>query len=109
MSMPGLGASHREPPRADPQAVRACLPVTLVAEFDGEWELVLDQAKLSKELAPIQQLLFKWQQIAAAELASPGIYERMYAKAEEITRTGRNATAASIDDMRAVIDRRLKR
>jgi hypothetical protein len=41
------------PAAADPQAIRACLTPTLVAEFEREWALVLDQVKLSMDLADL--------------------------------------------------------
>jgi hypothetical protein len=37
-------------PPADPQAIRACLTPSLVAQFDSEWELVLDEAKQAKDM-----------------------------------------------------------
>jgi hypothetical protein len=39
------------PPPADPIAIRACLSPRLVAKFDADWDVVLDQAKVSKDLA----------------------------------------------------------
>jgi hypothetical protein len=98
-----------EPPPADPQAIRACLTSTLVAEFDREWELVLDRAKQDKDLGPIQSLLTKWRHLAYTEMRDPGSYYRLLAKAEQITRTGHNPDAASIEDMRALVERRSAR
>jgi len=97
------------PPAADPQAIRACLTPTLVAEFDREWEFVLEQAKQEKDLTAIHSLLNKWRHLAYAELKDPGSHFRMLAKAEEIERTGTNPGAVSIEDMRALIERRLGR
>ncbi|MGH3938940.1 MAG: DUF6247 family protein [Pseudonocardiaceae bacterium] len=39
------------PPPPDPQAIRAGLTPGLAADFDSEWEIVLDRAKQSKDLA----------------------------------------------------------
>lgn len=80
----------REPvaPEADPQAIRACLSSALVAEFDSEWEMVLDHAKQSKSLAGVHDLLNKWRHTAYLEMRDPGAYYRLLAKAELIMRTG---------------------
>jgi hypothetical protein len=48
------------PPAATPQSIRACLTPLLLAEFDREWNFVLDEAKCDKDLEPIQPLLIKW-------------------------------------------------
>jgi hypothetical protein len=110
MASPDHVSDHvSEPPPADPQAIRACLTSTLVAEFDREWELVLERAKQDKDLAPIQSLLTKWRHLAYMEMRDPGSYYRLLAKAEQITRTGRNPDAASIEDMRALMERRMAR
>jgi Family of unknown function (DUF6247) len=47
------------PPPADPIAIRACLSPRLVAKFDADWDVVLDQAKVSKDLAGVHSLLHK--------------------------------------------------
>ena len=62
------------PPQPEPQAVRACLTPDVAAEFDAEWEIVLDKAKASKDLAPVHELLAKWRHFAYAELRDPGSY-----------------------------------
>ena len=91
----------------DARAVRAGLPVSLVGDFDREWDLVLDRAKRDKDLGPVLDLLSKWRHVAQAETAEPGSWQRLLVKAEEIQRSGINPDAASIEDLRAVIDRRL--
>lgn len=96
-------------PEADPIAIRACLSPRLVAEFDAEWDRVLEQAKASKDLAGVHQLLRKWRHVAYAEMRDPGSYFRLLAKAEQIVRTGENPNAGSFDDMQAVIQERLGR
>ena len=95
------------PPAADPQAIRACLTPTMVAEFDREWEFVLEQAKQEKDITAIHSLLNKWRHLAYAELKDPGSHFRMLAKAEQIERTGENPGAVPLEDMRALIERRL--
>jgi uncharacterized protein DUF6247 len=42
MASPAAVPDPRVPP-ADPQAIRACLTPTLAAEFDHEWNTVLDR------------------------------------------------------------------
>lgn len=77
-------------PPSDPQAIRACLAPTLAAEFDREWEIVLDRVKQSKDLADLHELLHKWRHTAYAETRDPGSYYRMLSKAEQILRAGSN-------------------
>jgi hypothetical protein len=97
------------PPPPDPQAIRACLPPVLAAEFDREWEIVLEHAKRSQELAGIHELLAKWRHTAYMEMRSPGSYSRMLAKADQIIRTGRNPDAAPFEDIQKLIQQRLAR
>jgi 3,4-dihydroxy-2-butanone 4-phosphate synthase len=97
------------PPAADPRAIRACLTPTLVSEFDREWEIVLERAKQEKDITAIHALLNKWRHLAFTELQEPGSYFRLLAKAEQIERAGHNPSAARIEDMRALIERRLGR
>lgn len=94
------------PPPADPQAIRACLPPTLVAEFDREWEIVLDRVKQSKDLADLHELLNKWRHTAYAEMRDPGSYHRMLSKAERILRAGGNPDAVPFEEMQALIRQR---
>jgi len=97
------------PPPPDPQAIRACLTPALAAEFDSEWEIVLERAKQSKDLAGVHDLLNKWRHTAYMEMRDPGSHYRMLAKAEQIMRTGRNPDAAPFEDMQALIRQRLGR
>ncbi|XVV04761.1 DUF6247 family protein [Actinosynnema sp. CA-248983] len=83
-------------------AIRACLTPTLVAEFDREWDLALDQA----EVSAMRDLLGKWRHIAHTELRAPGSYFRMLAKAEQIQRLGANPDAVSIEDVKALLRER---
>ena len=94
---------------ADPRALRAGLPHALVAEFDVEWGIVLEQAKHDMDLAPVRSLLTKWRHLAHAELRDPGSTQRLHEKAAEIERTGQNPDAVSMDEVRQLIDRRLAR
>jgi uncharacterized protein DUF6247 len=48
----------------------------VAAEFDREWEIVLDQAKRDQDLEPVHDLLAKWRHFAYAELKAPGTYFR---------------------------------
>ena len=72
VSLPaGVPHPPAAPPAADPQAIRACLTPTLVAEFDREWEIVLERAKQEKDITAIHSLLNKWRHLAYAELQNP--------------------------------------
>ncbi len=102
-----LSACEPQPPAADPVAIRACLSSALVAEFDREWEIVLERAKQSKDLAGVHDLLNKWRHTAYLEMRDPGSYYRMLAKAEQIMRTGRTPDAVPFEEMQALIRQRL--
>ncbi|MGH3587165.1 MAG: DUF6247 family protein [Pseudonocardia sp.] len=97
------------PPAAGPVAIRACLSPRLVAEFDAEWEVALEDAKVSKDLTGVHALLRKWRHLAYAELRDPGSHFRVLAKAERIFRTGENPDAVPAEDIRALISERLSR
>ena len=101
----------REPaPLADPVAIRACLTPDVAVEFDAEWEIVLDKAKQSKDLASVHDLLAKWRHVAYAELKDPGSYFRLLATAARTLATG-EAPAGSVsgDEVKALIRERLGR
>ena len=102
-----LPAVNPGPPDADPVAIRACLSQRLVVEFDAAWDVTLEQAKASKNLAGVHKLLQKWRHLAYSELRDPGSYFRLQAEAEQIMRTGENPTAGSFEDMQALIRERL--
>lgn len=89
--------------------VRTCLSPALVAEFDAEGDLTLDEAKRDKDLTPIHELLNKWQHLAYAELKEPGVHNRLMAKAEQILRSGPHPGGVPIEEVRARLARRLGR
>lgn len=107
MASPAGSLPDPAPSPLDPQAIRACLSPALAAEFDREWDFVLERARRSQELAGVHDLLAKWRHIAHLELRDPGSYSRLLAKADLIARTGRNPDATSFEDMQASIQRRL--
>jgi hypothetical protein len=109
MASPAAPLPDPAPPSPDPQAIRACLTSALAAEFDSEWEIVLERAKQSKDLAGVHDLLDKWRHTAYLEMRDPGSYYRMLGKAEQIMRTGRNPDAVPFEDMQALIRQRLIR
>ncbi len=59
------------------------------AEFDREWEIVLDRVTQARDLADLHELLNKWRHTAYMELRDPGSYDRMLSRAERIMRTPR--------------------
>jgi hypothetical protein len=95
------------PPEADPAAIRACLPPDVAAVFDAEWEFTLEQAKQSKDLAGVRELLGHWRHFAYQELRDPGSYFRVLAVAAH-AHTTRLAPAGSVsaEEMRARIEAR---
>ncbi|SNR27934.1 hypothetical protein SAMN06265360_101142 [Haloechinothrix alba] len=97
---------HPSPPAADPASIRECLTPTLAAEFDHEWQIVLDRVKESQDLTDLHALLNKWQHTAFLELREPGAYHRVLAKAEEVIRTGHNPRAVQFEDLRDAIQQR---
>jgi hypothetical protein len=97
------------PPPPDPQAIRACLSPVLAAAFDSEWEIVLERAKRSQELAGVHELLAKWRHTAYMEMRDPGSYQRILAKAEQITRTGNNSDAVPFESIQTLLQQRLGR
>lgn len=98
------------PPQADPVAIRACLTPDVAAEFDTEWDIVLDEAKQSKDLAPVHALLAKWRHFAYAELRDPGSYFRALATAARRQATGKApASSVSGDEVKSLIRKRLGR
>jgi hypothetical protein len=96
------------PPDADPVAIRACLTPDVAAVFDAEWEHVLEQAKRSKDLAGVRELLAHWRHFAFQELREPGSYFRVLATAARVQAT-RQAPPGSVsgEEMRARIEARL--
>lgn len=95
---------------ADPQAIRACLTPGVAAEFDAEWDIVLERAKQAKDLAPVHELLNKWRHFACAELKDPGSYFRLLAAAAHTMATG-EAPAGSVsgEEIKARIRERVAR
>ena len=98
------------PPPADPQAIRACLTPRVAAEFDAEWDIVMERAKRAKDLAPIHELLSKWRHFAYAELKDPGSYFRLLATAEHRLATGEvPAGSVSGEEIKTRIRQRMGR
>jgi hypothetical protein len=98
------------PPPLEPKAIRACLTPDVAAEFDREWDVVLDTARREQDLEPVQRLLRKWRHFAYAELTSPGSYFRVLATAAHTLATGQPpAGSISGEEMDELIRRRLGR
>lgn len=82
----------------------------MAAEFDREWEIVLDQAKKDQDLEPVHDLLAKWRHFAYAELKDPGTYFRVLATAAHTLATGQPPTGSvSGEEIKELIRRRLGR
>ena len=74
--------------------------------FDREWEYVLEEAKQSKDLTAVHDLLHKWRFFAFEESRSPGWYAALQAKADRIRRTGVNPGAVPYEDLQELLARR---
>ncbi len=85
---PSQSGLNPTPPPPEAHAIRACLTPDVAAEFDREWEIVLDQAKRDQDLEPVHDLLAKWRHFAYAELKAPGSYFRVLATAAHTLATG---------------------
>jgi hypothetical protein len=106
MAEPAAPTPAPSAPPADPTAIRACLHPDTAAVFDAEWELVLEEAKHSKDLTEVHELLHKWRFFALEELKQPGWYGALMSKAERILRTGINPGAVSWEDLQELLARR---
>ena len=102
------GRSDIRPPAADPTAIRSYLPPDVATVFDREWDQVLEDAKQSKSLTGIRDLLAQWRHIAVQESRSPGTFHRLAAKADAIMATGKPAPGSVAGaEVRALISARL--
>jgi hypothetical protein len=102
---PTTGPEPSVPP-TDAAGIRACLSPDTAAVFDREWEYVLEEAKQSKDLTAVHDLLHKWRFFAFEESRSPGWYTALQAKADRIVRTGANPGAVPYEDMQELLARR---
>ncbi len=94
---------------AETAAIRGQLGPELATIFDREWEIVLEAAKLSHDLAGINDLLIKWRHVVAAESREPGWYFRLQEDAAGILERGTpDPDAVSGDEVRAMIAARLR-
>lgn len=95
-------------PSADPAAIRACLIGAVAAEFEAEWNVVMDEAKAAMDLAPVRAMLSKWVQFAVAEQRDPGSYLRTLATATRTQGTGEvPAGSVSGDQVKKLLAARL--
>lgn len=114
VASPAAGQPPNNPdqvaPAPEPRAIRACLTTDVAAEFDREWDVVLDQARRDQDLEPVRDLLAKWRHFAYAELKAPGTYFRVLATAAQTLATGHPpAGSTSGQQIQELIDRRLGR
>ncbi|MFJ4650464.1 DUF6247 family protein [Nocardia sp. NPDC088792] len=101
-------------PDAEPSAIRACLPSDVAAEFDRNWNAMMDRAKSNQDVTVVHRFLARWRIMAAAELADPGSYYRMMAKAEQaVARAAagepEDPSGMSADEIRTMISDKLNR
>jgi hypothetical protein len=102
---------HRVP-AADPAAIRACLPTAVAAEFDRNWEAVMDRAKAEQDLTLVHDFLARWRIMAHAEMTDAGSYFRLMEQADravEDARVGRASGGERVPgaQIKAMISARL--
>lgn len=85
------------PPAADPQAIRACLTPTATAEFDREWEIVLDRVKQSMDLAGLHAWLNNGGTRRTWRCATRAQTTGCWPRPRQILRTGSNPGASGQD------------
>ncbi|MFI9385980.1 DUF6247 family protein [Kutzneria sp. NPDC052558] len=95
-------------PSSEPGVIRANLTGQMLADFDREWDFVMEEARRMHDLAGVQDLLAKWRLMAHHEQKFPGSYARMMDTVERTLATGK-APAGSIsgEEMLARIQARL--
>jgi len=99
-------------PDADPAAIRACLPPDVAAEFDSNWNAMMDRAKVEQDLTLLHDFLARWRIMAQAEMADPGSYFRLIEKSNralEDARAGRvpEGERLTSEQIKAMIGARL--
>jgi hypothetical protein len=52
--------------RADPAAIRAELPEELRGQFDAEYQAVLEEARVSYRLGPLNEVVEAWWKLVSA-------------------------------------------
>jgi hypothetical protein len=103
------GAEHHDgPPATTPRAIRAVLLPEEVGDFDREWRTALARAAETLDLTEVFDTLERWRRIARSTQADPQAHRRMLTTAARL-RSGEDIPSASVDEVKALIDKRLGR
>jgi Family of unknown function (DUF6247) len=96
------------PPETTPAAIRDALIDEERTEFEGAYQDAVAEAARSLDLTRVLDVLRTYHRIAwLTQQQGPQAHRRMLDKAAEILRTGRNPDAVPIEEVRALIRRRL--
>jgi hypothetical protein len=96
------------PPETTPTAIRDALIDEERAEFEQAYGEAMAEAARTLDLTRVLDVLRAYHRIAwLTRHQGPEAHRRMLDKAAEILRTGRNPHAVPIEDVRALINRRL--
>lgn len=96
------------PPDATPAAIRDALIDEERSEFERAYRDALGEAATTLDLTRVLDVLRNYHRIAwLTQRQGPEAHRRMLDKAAKIMRTGHNPDAVSIDDVKALITKRL--
>ncbi len=95
------------PPDTTPAAIRDALIDEERAEFEQAYQEAMAEAAQTLDLTKVLDVLRNYHRIAwLTQQQGPDAHRRMLDKVAEITRTGHNPDAVSIDEVMASIDTR---
>jgi hypothetical protein len=98
------------PPDTRPTAIRDALIDEERVEFERAYRQALAEAAETLDLTRVLDVLRNYHRIAwLTQRQGPEAHRRMLDKAAEIIRTGRNADAVPIEDVKTLISQRLGR
>lgn len=98
------------PPETTPAAIRDALIDEERVEFERAYREALAEAAETLDLTSVLDVLRNYHRIAwLTQRQGPQAHRRMLDKAAEILRTGQNPDAVSIEDVKALISKRLGR
>jgi len=96
------------PPEATPAAIRDALIDEERSEFERAYRDALGEAATTLDLTRVLDVLRNYHRIAwLTQRQGPEAHRRMLDKAAVIMHTGHNPDAVSIDDVKALITKRL--
>ncbi|MPZ00719.1 MAG: hypothetical protein GEU97_22635 [Actinophytocola sp.] len=97
------------PPDTSPAAIRDALIDEERAEFEQAYQEAMAEAAETLDLTRVLNVLRSYHRIATlTQRQGPRAHRRMLDKVAEIQRTGQNPDGVSIEEVRALIDQRLR-